>query len=1044
MASLFLYFLGAPRVERDRRPVEFDSRKAIALLAYLAVTGRPHRRDTLAALLWPESDSPHSRGALRRTLASIRRVAGPQWLEADQETVGLRHPGSGLWTDVGRFQSRLAASRRDGDAEVCAEARDALGEAVRLYRDDFLAGFSLKDSPEFDHWQVAEAERLRAGALTALERLVRHHRVHGPWETALAHARRWLALDRLSETAHCHLIELLAWTGRRGDALRRHAEFVRGLDDELGIEPLPATVELCESIRAGRLPGPAARGPVPATAGAAEPSPPGAAARLAATAPRRPASSEEDDGFIGRRAELAHLRELLTATPACRLLSLLGPGGIGKTRLALAAAAESRAAFADGVHVVPLAAVTDGELVVPAIARALGLGLPAHRDPRAELLAVLREHDALLVLDNVEHLLDAVDLFTDLLAAAPGLKLLVTSRERLAVAPEWSFEVEGLAVPEADEAADPLDYSAVRLFLAHARKVRPDFAPTADDLGEIVRLCRLTRGMPLALELAAPWLRVLPPAEIGAEVAAGLDLLATTRRDAADRHRSMRAVFEESFQRLDEDERRVFAALSVFSGGFRRRAAEPVAGAALPALAALADKSFLKRSESGRYEIHELLRQYGEEKLAARPEEAERTRERHADHYAALLEERAAALQSAAQRSALDEITDELENVRAAWRYAAGRAWTEPLEKAAEALFHFYEIRGWFHEGHAAFEAAARALRRDAASRPPGPPPRALGLCLIGQASFAHRLGDYERARGLFGETRAVAAQLGTLPEQGLALVGLGLSAKVRGEYGESARCFEEALGISDRAGYRWGTGLALQALGEMAYGTGRYPEARALLGDSLAAFRGLGDRRMIARVLVGLARIAFFLGEHAEARRLFEESLATSREIEDRWGVGLSLQRLGAVAEKTGELEAAEGYFEESLRLYREMGDRHGTVASRTGLARVAAGRGDDRAALGHLQAALAVALELQATPLALAALVAAAPALARRGAPETAAEILVLAADHPALTKETRKTVARLRAELPEAARRGPPAPRGLEELAAAVLADDPAGGP
>ena len=261
MSSLALYFLGAPRVERDRRPVEFDSRKATALLAYLAVTGRPHRRDALAALLWPESDSPHSRGALRRTLASIRRAAGHEWLKADQETVGLPGRGSGLWTDVGRFQGRIAACRRDGrsGAEVHADALDALEEAVRLYRDDFLAGFSLKDSPEFDHWQMAEAERLRAEALVALERLVDHHRVHGSWETALAYARRWLALDRLSEAAHCRLIELLAWTGRRGAALHRHRDFVRALDDELGIEPLPATVALVEAIRTGRLSSPAAK-----------------------------------------------------------------------------------------------------------------------------------------------------------------------------------------------------------------------------------------------------------------------------------------------------------------------------------------------------------------------------------------------------------------------------------------------------------------------------------------------------------------------------------------------------------------------------------------------------------------------------------------------------------------------------------------------------------------------------------------------------------------------------------------------------------------
>ncbi len=1035
MPSLALYLLGPPRIERDGRAVEFDTRKATALLAYLAVTGHAHRRDSLAALLWPESGAAQARGALRRTLAAIRQSAGPEWLDTDQETVGLRQETPGCWTDVAELGRMTGACRQHGHPgnEPCAAGAGSLAEAVELYRGDLLAGFSLKDSPGFDHWLLGEADRLRAEALAAHERLVCHHTEHGPWDKAVAYARRWVALDASSETAHCHLMRLLAWTGRRSAALRQYRECLRLLDEELGAPPLPATVALYEEIRSGRLPTPTVPGPGLQDPGLLAGSPAGDSGTVESRA-HDPLMPSEEDGFVGRAAELRSLGELLTATRACRLLTLLGPGGIGKTRLAAKAAESARTAFADGVVAVPLAAVAGPELLVPAIANALGLAIPGDRDPRAELLAVLCELRLLLVLDNFEHLLGGIDLLGEILRQAPSVKLLVTSRERLAIEPEWSFEVEGLDFPETEEAGDPTAYGAVRLFLAHARKVRPDVASSPEDLQEVLRLCRLTRGMPLALELAAPWVRVLPLADIGSEIAAGLDLLATTRRDAPERHRSMRAVFEESWLHLDDDERRAFRQASVFRGGFGRAAAEEVAGAALPLLAALADKSFVKPAAGGRYEVHELLRQCGAEKLAGLPEEAERAAERHADHYTAWLAERATALRGDRQRQALEEIAGELENVRAAWRFAAARGRHDELLRAAEALFDFYELRGWFQEGASAFDAACKGLGERIAPEDEQRTARcALARCTVGRASFAFRLGDYEGARTLFREARATAAAIASTPDHGFALIGVGLSSKVLGDYGTALRCFEEAVDLLSSTRHRWARALALHSLGEMAYGSGQYLEALPLLEESLDLFRELGDRRMIARMLLGLARIAFLSGRHQEARRLFEEGLATSRQVEDQWGIALSLQRLGAMAEKAGELDEAASYLGESLRLCRKIGDRRGALVSLIGLGQVSARRGAESEAWEHLQAALAVASDLKTTPHVLAALVAAVPLVAKGGATATAREILAAAAAHPAATRESRETAARLATELDLAPL--PASTRSLEELVAEV---------
>ena len=329
--------------------------------------------------------------------------------------------------------------------------------------------------------------------------------------------------------------------------------------------------------------------------------------------------------FVGREADLAELAGLL-ATPACRLLTLIGPGGVGKTRLALRAAAEARAAgaFPDGVHVVALQPLASADLLAGAVADAAGLAPAGARDPTEHLRDGLRGRAALLVLDNFEHLLEGAALLPPILAAAPGVRLLVTSREALALQEEWRYPVQGLPYPAGAGAADlegPEDYAAVRLFAERARRVRRDFS-LAEEGADVARLCRLVEGLPLALELAAAWTSVLSCAEIAADLALGLDVLATRLRDVPERHRSMRAVFDGSWARLDDHQRAVLARLSVFQGGFRREAAEAVAGAAPATLAALVDGSLLHLEPGGRYQLHELLRQYAEERLWERPEAA--------------------------------------------------------------------------------------------------------------------------------------------------------------------------------------------------------------------------------------------------------------------------------------------------------------------------------------------------------------------------------------------------------------------------------------
>ena len=366
-------------------------------------------------------------------------------------------------------------------------------------------------------------------------------------------------------------------------------------------------------------------------------------------------------GFVGRTAELAAITERLD-DPTCRLLTLVGPGGSGKTRLAVQVAANCADQFDNGVYFVTLQPLDSSDLIVSTIAEVLSFRFSPGFDPQQQLLQYLREKALLLVLDNFEHLLDGVELLTELLKAAPRLKLLVTSREVLGLQEEWRYPVSGLQYPETDNVDQPGTYSAVQLFFERARQVRGGLS-LADEQAGIVRVCQLVEGMPLALELAAVWAKALSADKIAIEIQRSLDFLSTSLRDVPQRHKSMQAVFEQTWERLSDEERRAFSTLSVFNGGFRREAAEAVAGVSIQILSDLVDKSLLRREPDGRYQIHELLRQYAEALLEATSGEMLHIRDLHSAYYTRFLHEREQDLNGRRQLGAAFEIEADRKSV---------------------------------------------------------------------------------------------------------------------------------------------------------------------------------------------------------------------------------------------------------------------------------------------------------------------------------------------------------------------------------------------
>ena len=414
--------------------------------------------------------------------------------------------------------------------------------------------------------------------------------------------------------------------------------------------------------------------------------------------------------FVGREQELADIQSRL-ANPACRLLTLVGPGGIGKTRLAIEAARRQAMLHPDGVYMVEFASVESPTFVMQAIADGLGLALTNQRSVQEQVISYLREKSLLLLLDNFEHLLESVDLIGELLARTKAPKILVTSRERLQLKEEWLFDVEGLHYPqvetEGQQQSNLAEFEAGQLFLATAQRAKAEFVPEGDDPAQIARICRLVGGMPLAIELAATWVRLLPSVEIARGIAHDLEMLSTSWRDVPERHRSIQAVLDHSWNLLSPNEQDVFRRLTVFSGAFRREAAVAVTDTSLTELLALVDKSFLRRTDSGRFGVHELVKQYGRNKLQAEPKLWAKTRLRHCRYFSALFVTHVSAHDIGPHLGEIESVFDDLQ---IAWRYAVENCQVDQLRHLAEGFLKHYHMHSWYRAGSSALELYRQAL----------------------------------------------------------------------------------------------------------------------------------------------------------------------------------------------------------------------------------------------------------------------------------------------------------------------------------------------
>ncbi|HSJ56285.1 MAG TPA: BTAD domain-containing putative transcriptional regulator, partial [Anaerolineae bacterium] len=618
MAELQLTFLGGLRVARDGTPVSgFVSTKVQALLCYLALTGQPHLRPSLAGLLWGDMPEERANVNLRKALSNLRRTVG-DYVDLTGQTVAFVRDRP-YTVDVEEFARRAEPAVRRGATP--AENIPALVEAAGLYHSDLLAGFHVHAAPAFEEWLVVERERLRDLAIKVFYALAGYYGARGENDAAIDYASRLLVLEPWHEEAHRQIMLLHARSSRRSAALAQYEACRTVLVEELGVEPMPETTALYERIRAAST--------------------------------RRLHLPVQPTPFVGREAEMARIAASFD-DPACRLLTLLGPGGIGKTRLALHVAEARRHVFLDGVYLVSLAGIDSPEMLVSSIAAALSFSFFGRQEPKGQLLAYLHEKELLLVLDSFERVLAGAGLVSEILEGAPQVKVLATSRERLNLRWEWLFDVHGMSYPTGPEMARQAGYDAGVLFERTASRVRPDLALEHQE-EHVARICRLVEGMPLAIELAAAAVRDWPCEHIAAELEHNLDLLATSARDVPERHRSVGAAFEGSWRTLTAQSQRALCRLAIFRGGGEVRAAEQVAGADRALIESLAAKSLLRQPERGRFELHEMVRHYAAARLDETHGERQLAVAAHAGYYATFLHDRTNALCRRAQKVKVDE-----------------------------------------------------------------------------------------------------------------------------------------------------------------------------------------------------------------------------------------------------------------------------------------------------------------------------------------------------------------------------------------------------
>jgi predicted ATPase/DNA-binding SARP family transcriptional activator len=979
-----IYLFGTPRIEENGALVQIPRRKSIALLAYLVTTQVPHHRDELASMLYPELDQSHSRSNLRRDLYDLKSALVDEILLLERDQISLQ-PSAQYWVDVNEFLTLVEQVSLHHQPWLpgtpkpfCANCQARLAQAVDIYSADFMAGFTITDSREFEDWQFFQSEHLSRKLAESLEQMVSWHAERGDYDLAINYASRWLSLDVLNEIAQRQMMRLYAWSGQPAAALRQYAGLKELLHQQLGAEPDGETTAIYEAIRQHHI----------------EPHRPAISLTPALSSTLGIPNLTQhnlpipDGPLFGRDNELNQAVHLFRDDPNCRLLTILGPGGMGKTRLAIEAAmrlAEDKACpFYEGIFYVSLTAITQPEAMIMAIASILKIALVAEPDQRKQqVLNYLQAKRLILVLDNFEQLVNpqSIQLLVDIFNQAPYVKLLVTSRSRLNIYFEHLLPLQGLDFPKIpaggkDVSAEIIEeYSAIQLFLGRARIQKPDYTIKPNEIQPIVEICQMVEGMPLGIELAASWLDVLTPAEILGDIKKSLDFLTSQWPDKPEKHQSLRAVFDSSWNLLTEQERAALTRLTVFQSSFSRQSALAVSGASIELLQSIKNKSWLMFQPDGSYQIHDLLCQFASEQLQSDSIAWQQTKQRYTDYYSTQLDQLWRRIRGPGQREAFDWMSKEFENIRLAWNWLVEAGQVDlAVQTMLPALFRYSEARAKPFE---LIQLIDLALDGTATITKDSMPSLTHSILLVSRATFSDfghpfqiRVTEGVQQERLIRQAwqsvgkveilirmdywGTVASFLYTYLADTLSgveyLQELSAHYKMQDQSWNLAfvlsllgsvqvlyylkyakylpllrgaeETLNEALELFSMLGDKHESGSVLWMLGQMYNAEGKYDDAIDKLQTALTFQDEVGEFVLYGEIMEELARCHTKLGDHQSALRCYQQTSLKLRSEGQFLAVANSLHDESIHSARYGELDHALETRQESIDLYHQAGN--------------------------------------------------------------------------------------------------------------------------
>jgi non-specific serine/threonine protein kinase len=920
METLRVSLLGSFQVRLNGQPItQFYSQKAQLLLAYLILYRRTHPRSVLAHLFWGEHEEARAQASLRNALYSLRKMLSgapnQEFIVSDGTSIRF-NTNTDYALDVEQFDKTLAAASRAKGTERAT----LLQQALALYEGDLLTG-------SYDDWILIEQEHLKDTYVQALTQLTRWCEETGEHKRAIDWTRRALLVRPLQEELHRTLMRCYFAVGDRAAALQAYETCASLLKKELKIGPEPQTHRLYEEILQGKI---------------AE-SDRAASPALPQHNLPRPVTS-----FVGRKSEIGEIKQLLTIS---RLLTLSGPGGCGKTRLALESATELIEKYTHGIWFVDLTALRNPELVPQAIATVLGVRETQGQPLMAALTDFCQQKEMLLILDNCEHLVDACAKTVEtLLQKCAQIRILATSRELLQVAGEMVWKTAPLLLPDLQSlpAAGPAltkilsDYEAIQLFCERAQSHVSGFAIDTQNALAIAQICHYLDGLPLAIELAAARIKTLSTQQIEVCLQQSIEVLVQESRAALPKHQTLRATLDWSYELLNEKEQILLTRLSVFSGGFILWAVEGVCAGdgikefeVLDLLTQLTNKSLIRvvnQQGKVRYHLLETVKLYGAEKLQQAREETE-VRNKHLRFFLSLAERAEPELINPSEATWPDRLEAEHNNLRAAINWSLESSATAAGLQLTAALSRFWSARGYTSEGRHWLEKALSEGHHE--------PESLRAKALIEAGTLAWNQGDFTQATTYHQQSLLLYRGLGDEQGMAYALNHLGVQSLDQGEYEQAIPLLQESLKIFRKLNWKRGISLALGNIAIVTYNQGDVKQAQALLEESLVLCRENNDKDVIGTILGSLGFIARDQGDYGLARALHEEQLAIARAIGNKVHIARALHDLGSVAREQMDYDSAKRFHAESLKILHHIGNRRGLVESLEQLGELAGSQG-------------------------------------------------------------------------------------------------------